>query len=155
MATVLDADGMPARITVAEFKDHYLAAFPKFTNSAYDPILVDAIDAVYTIFEGVNTLWKSSDVDSWYDKSVRCYMLLTAWYIVNLYPRMAAGIQSTGGLPVLSKRIGDVAVHYIDTSRLNTADSVLESLHSNPYGNIALMMIRGSVKRFTINILKL
>jgi hypothetical protein len=156
MATPFDPlTNLPARIVVADFKDRYLAAFPKFTNPAYDPILADAIESVYIMFDGVNTLWKSTDIETWCNKTGQCYMFLIAWYIVNMYPRMAAGIHSSGGIPVLSKKIGDVVIHYMDTSRMNTADSVLESLRSNPYGNMALTMIRSSTRRFTISVMKL
>ncbi len=151
MATVF-TDGLPARITVADFKRAYLAAFPRFTDPLNDPILADAIDSVYTMFDGVNYLWKCIDDDSWYNKTTRCYILLTAWYIANLYPRLASGIQSTGGMPILSKKIGDVSVHYMDTSRLSTTDDVLNSLKSNPYGNMALMMIRSAPARFALKI---
>jgi hypothetical protein len=153
MAAVF-VDGLPQRIAVADFKDAYLAAFPKFTNAEYDPIIEDAINAVYTMFNGAQYLWKSRDTDTWYDKTVRCYLYLVAWYIVNLYPRMSAGIQSTGGMPILAKKIGDVTIHYMDSSRLSTADDVLNSLKSNPYGNMALMMIRSAPARFAMHVIK-
>jgi hypothetical protein len=151
MATVF-ADGLPARITVADFKRAYLAAFPRFTDPLNDTILEVAIAAVYDMFDGVARLWQSRDDDAWYNKTTRCYTLLTAWYITNLYPRLAAGIQSTGGMPVLSKKIGDVSIHYMDTSRLSTTDEVLQSLRSNPYGSMALMMIRSAPKRFAMRL---
>jgi hypothetical protein len=66
---------------------------------------------------------------------------------------MAAGIQSTGGMPVVSKKIGDVTIHYADMSKLSTADQVLESLRSNPYGNMALMMIRSAPARFKMSVI--
>lgn len=145
-------DGTPQRVTVADFKRSYLAAFPKFSDTANDPIIEDAIDAVYTMFDGVGYLWQRAGDDAWYDKSRRCYLHLVAWYIADLYPRMAAGIQSTGGMPILSKKIGDVAIHYIDTARLSTAESVLEGLKSNPYGVKALMMIRSAPSRFKLRV---
>jgi hypothetical protein len=150
MATAF-LDGLPLKITVADFKRTYLAAFPKLTDDSYDPIVQDAIDAVYTMFNGVATLWQSEDTDMWYDKTVRCYLYLAAWYIANLYPKIALGIQSTGGMPILSKKIGDVAIHYMDTSNLNSADAVLANLRSNPYGNMALTMIAGAASRFRLH----
>lgn len=152
MATMF-IDGVPATITVADFKRAYLAAFPAFTATSRDSIIQDAIDAVYTIFDGVNTLFKTRDEDAWYNKTVRCFLCLVAWYIADLYPKLAIGIHSTGGMPMLSKKIGDVTIHYMDTTKLSTTDSVLESLRSNPYGNKALMMIRGAAVRFKINVL--
>ena len=153
MATVF-VDGVPAKLTVADFKRAYLAAFPKFKDRANDEILQDAIDAVYIMFDGVNILWACGDQDVWYDKATRCYLHLIAWYIANVYPRYAPGIQSTGGMPILSKKIGDVTIHYMDTSKLNSADSVLMSLKSNPYGNMALMMISGAPARFRLSTLR-
>jgi hypothetical protein len=152
---VIFTDGLPARITASDFKRSHLAAFPKFTVSSNDPLLLEAIEAVYDIFSGVGTLWQSAGDIEWYDKTVRCYKLLTAWYIANMYPRFAAGIQSTGGMAILKKKIGDVEVHYMDTSKLSTADSVLESLRSNPYGNMALMMIRSAPCRFKLRVTRI
>jgi|GEM_PF-1964364 len=152
MAAVL-VGGVPDRITAADFKRYYLAAFPKFADAKYDEILFDAIDAVYTMFDGVSTLWKRAGDEAWIAKTIRCYLLLVAWYIVNLYPRMAAGVQSTGGMPIRSKKIGDVTINYMDTSHLTTTDSILESLKANPYGAMALMMIRSAPARFKISVI--
>jgi hypothetical protein len=146
-------DGKPSRITAADFRRSYLAAFPKLSDPKNDPILDDAIEAVYIMFDGVNDLWARSGQSAWLDKTARCYTLLVAWYIANLYPRMAAGVQSTGGMPIKSKKIGDVTINYMDTSRLSTADAVLESLKSNPYGSMALLMIRGAPCRFRMTVI--
>lgn len=145
-------DGVPEKLTVADFKRAYLAAFPRFADTARDPIIEDAIDSVYTMFDGVSYLWDKAGESVWYDKTRRCYLHLVAWYIADLYPRLAAGIQSTSGMPILSKKIGDVAIHYIDTSKLSTTDSVLEGLKSNPYGVKALMMIRSAPARFKLRV---
>lgn len=153
MAVILK-DGIPAKITVADFKRTHLAAFPRFASGDYDAILQDAIDSVYDIFTGVGVLWKIAGADEWYTKTVRCYLLLTAWYIVDVYPRFAIGVQSTGGMPILRKKIGDVDIHYMDTSRLSTANSVLQSLKSNPFGVKAHMMICGAPARFMLHVTK-
>ena len=131
-----------------------MAAFPKLVDAANDVVVDDAIETVYTMFNGVQTLWQSNNEQEWYDKTTRCYLLLTAWYVADMYPRLAVGIQSTGGLPILSKKIGDVTIHYADTSKVNTMDSVLESLKSNRFGNKALMMIRSSPIRFRLQVTK-
>lgn len=153
MAVIFN-DGKPAKVTVADFKRVYLAAFPRFANPANDGILQEAIDSVYDIFTGVGYLWGVAGEQEWYDKTVRCFLLLTAWYIADVYPRFAIGVQSSGGMPILRKKIGDVDIHYMDTSRLSTAESVLESLRSNPYGGKALMMIRGAPSRFKLQVRK-
>ena len=151
---VIFSGGLPARITVADFKRSHLAAFPRLANAGNDPIVQESIEAVYDMFTGVSTLWATADEQEWYDKTVRCYKFLVAWYIADLYPTFALGVQSTGGMQILSKKIGDVTIHYADTSKLNTADSVLESLRSNPYGNKALVMIRSAPGRFTLRVTK-
>lgn len=140
------------RITAADFRRRYLAAFPKLIDTALDAVLDDAIDAVYTMFDGVSSLWRGSGADAWSDKTRLCYLHLAAWYITNLYPRLAPGIQSTGGMPIKSKKLGDITINYLDT-KLSTTDSVLESLRSNPYGNMALMMIRGAPGRVKLSVI--
>lgn len=149
---VIFSGGVPAKITVADFKRAHLAAFPRFVDNARDNIVQEAIDAVYDMFTGVSHLWDTADEQEWYDKTVRCFCFLTAWYVADVYPRYAIGVHSTGGLPILRKKIGDVDIHYMDTSRLSTADSVLQSLRSNPYGNKALMMIRSAPARFQLRV---
>lgn len=149
MAIILN-NGVPARITVPDFKNSYLASFPAFTDPSKDPIIEDAINAVYDIFSGVNTLWDMADLGEWYDKAVRCYKLLAAWYIADMYPRLAIGIQGTGGMPILEKKIGDLTIKYADTSRLGSTDAVLEMLKSNPFGSKAYFMIKGAPKRWRL-----
>lgn len=151
---VIFSDGVPAKITASDFKRAHLASFPRFASTQYDGVLQEAIDSVYDMFTGVRYLWKNAGEEEWYQKTVRCYLLLTAWYIADVYPRFALGIQSSGGMPILRKKIGDLDIHYMDTSRLSTADAVLESLRSNPYGGKALMMIRGAPSRFILHVHK-
>lgn len=149
MAVILN-NGVPARITVSDFKSSYLASFPAFTDPKKDPIIEDAINAVYDIFYGVNTLWSMAEVSEWYDKAVRCYKLLTAWYIADMYPRFALGIQGTGGMPILEKKLGDLTIRYADPSRFGSTDAVLEALRSNPFGSKAYLMIKGAPKRWLL-----
>ena len=149
---LLFSEGVPARITKEDFKYSMLAAFPRFTDAKNDGIIDDAIGAVYDIFSGVNTLWEGRNTAEWYQKSSRCYTLLTAWYIADLYPRLAVGIQSTGGIPMLEKKIGDVTIKYADTTKLGSTDSVLEMLKSNPYGSKAYLMIKGAPKRWLLQV---
>lgn len=151
MAVIL-SNGVPARITVQDFKSSYLASFPVFVDPSKDPIIQDAINAVYDIFYGVNTLWDLADIGEWYDKAVRCYKLLSAWYIADMYPRFAIGIHGTGGMPILEKKIGDLTIRYADSSRLGSTDSVLEALKSNPFGVKAYMMIKGAPKRWLLRV---
>lgn len=147
---VIFASGVPARITIEDFKSAYLAAFPAFLDASRDPVIEDAIAAVYDIFSGVNTLWSMAEKQEWYDKATRCYKLLAAWYIADLYPRLALGVQSTGGLPILEKRIGDVMIKYADTTKLGSTDAVLDMLRSNPYGAKAYQMIKSAPKRWLL-----
>ena len=152
MGVAIFENGAPARITISDFKHSMLAAFPKFTDAANDPIIDDAISAVYDIFTGVNTLWSNADKQEWYDKAKRTYLLLTAWYIADLYPKYAVGIHSTGGMPMLEKKIGDVTIKYADTARLGSVDAVLEALKSNPYGAKAYFNIKGAPNRFLLRV---
>lgn len=150
MAVIFN-DGVPAKITVADFKYEFLASFPKFVGNENDRVIANTIDTVYAMFNGVGNIWRYEKPQDWYDKTVKCYLHLAAWYITAMYPRFAARVQSTGGMMIVKKKIGDVEIHYPDTSRANSADEVLNMLRSNPFGNIALMMIRSAVTRFQIS----
>lgn len=167
MAAIFE-NGVPAKITSSDFRYWMLAAFPKLAGlsvpedeasadekkrvAAADMVLNDAIQSVYDMFTGVNTLWKIADKNEWYDKAQRCYLLLAAWYIADLYPRYAVGVHSTGGMPILEKKIGDVMIKYVDSSRLGSTDAVLESLKSNRYGAKAYIMIKGAPGRFLMSV---
>ena len=75
--------------------------------------------------------------------------LLVAWYITDLFPDYAVGVQSSGGIPVKSKIIGGVKITFGDTihtkGNINNAD-LLNSLLSNSFGAKAYFMIKASGK---------
>jgi hypothetical protein len=143
-----DGRNVPARITISDFRRYYLQNFPSVSDSSYDDILQDAIDTVYTMFTGINTLWDIQPVDIWYDKSRTCYRLLTAWYVADQYPSLVAGVPVMGAIPLKAKRIDGVRIDFADTYGENSAnEDLLESLKSNPWGIKARMMIKAAAKR--------
>jgi hypothetical protein len=148
----LFSEGAPVKITANDFKRAYLASFPKFTDTRLDSIIDDSIDAVYAMFNGVQHLFDHEARQEWYDKTVRCYKLLTAWYIADMYPKYASGIKQLGGITVSRKKIGDVDITYNTGQKRSTAEEVLDALKSNDFGVKALMMIRSSGKRIKIQV---
>jgi hypothetical protein len=149
MQEAVFVDGIPARITIADFRRFHLQSFPQLADSQYDDIITDAIDAVYAMFTGVKTLWDMEPKQVWYEKTVLCYRLLVAWYIADLYPEFIAGASVMGGTPLKRKKVDGVDITFPDASAGNGNKDYLDllaSLRSNPFGSKALAMIRCSAK---------
>jgi hypothetical protein len=140
---------VPAKITVGDFRRYFLMSFPKLGAEEYDGIIQEAIDMVYAMFTGVNTMWDMHPDAVWYEKSHVCYRLLTAWYLADNYPSFVAGVTVMGGLPLKRKKVDGVDLTFADwtVSGNKEYQDVLESLKSNPWGNKARLMIRASAKR--------
>jgi hypothetical protein len=148
---VLDEDGgsVPQKITVEDFRRYFLAQFPKLGDEEQDELIQDAIDTVYAIFTGVQTLWDMHKTPVWYDKTQTCYRLLTAWYIADLYPAFVAGVPVMGGIPLKRKKIDGVDLTFAAAavSGNKNYEDLLDSLNSNPWGRKARLMIKASAKR--------
>jgi hypothetical protein len=140
----------PPRITVADFRRYFLQNFPKVSDAGYDPLIQDAIDTVYSMFAGINTLWDMHGADVWRDKTRACYRLLTAWYVADMNPALVAGMPvMAGGMPLKRKRIDGVDLVFGEAASVKNAhyEDLLESLLSNPWGVKARMMIKTAAKR--------
>lgn len=142
---------VPAKITVEDFRRHYLASFPKLAAEKYDGLVQDAIDAAYAAFSGVSTLWDRQPKRVWHDKTVLCYRLLTAWYIADKYGDLVPGTLSIGGLPLARRKVDGVDLTFDTSLTRSEADGAyrdtLSCLKSNSWGRMALMMIQTSAKR--------
>ena len=153
MAEAVFIDGKPVKITIHDFRRHHLYSFPRLRNEEYDNLISDAIDRVYDIFSGVGTLWDlHRDRQVWYDKTITCYLLLTAWYIAEKYSVLAPGVPTIDGLR--QKKVDGVSLTF-DTERTKGGvdggyHDVLAGLKSNRFGRTALMMIQSSGKRALI-----
>ena len=147
-------DGKPLRINREDFRRQFLTSFPKLAgldnNSASeaDNIIDGAIESVYDIFTGVATLWNLQDKQTWFDKTRRCYLYLTAWYIADMFPKYVAGVTVMGAVPLKEKKIGGVDIKF-DTEFLSSGRGldVLKGLLSNPFGKMSYMMITTCAKR--------
>ena len=146
-------DGKPLRINREDFRRQFLTSFPKLAglehnSSEADNIIDGAIESVYDIFTGVATLWNLHDKQTWFDKTRRCYLYLTAWYIADNFPKYVSGITVMGAIPLKEKKIGGVDIKF-DTDYLNSGSgtNLLRGLLSNPFGKSAYMMITCCAKR--------
>jgi hypothetical protein len=141
---------VPAKITIADFRRYFSASFPKLVAEEHDGLIQDAIDTVYAIFTGVNTIWDMHPDTVWYEKSQVCYRLLTAWYIADRYPEMSAAYASIDGLPLKRRKVDGVdltvATELLEDASAQT-QGALNDLKSNGFGRKALLMIRASAKR--------
>jgi hypothetical protein len=150
MADAVFVDGVPARITVEDFRRHFLMSFPKLADESKDGLISDAIDEVYAMFTGVGTMWDMQPQQTWYDKTVVCYRFLVAWYVADAYPEFVAGVPTMGGVLLKRKKIDGVDLTFADgavgTGNKDYQD-LLASLKSNPWGNKAYLMMRASAKR--------
>lgn len=127
-------------------------SFPKLADEDKAGVLAEAIDAVYTMFSGVGTLFDLHDAQTWYSKTQLLYRLLVCWYIADQYPLLVAGTPVMGGVPLKSKKIAGIAITYQDNDNRGglSYQDLLSGLKSNPWGNKAYLMIRGSAKRIKI-----
>lgn len=146
-------DGKPLRINREDFRRQFLASFPKLSGidnsvSDADAIIDEAIEATYDMFTGVATLWDKHDAQTWFNKTRRCYLYLTAWYIADMFPKYVAGVTVMGAVPLKEKKIGGVDLKF-DTEYLNGGKglNVLKGLLSNPFGKMAYTMITCCAKR--------
>lgn len=141
--------GRPEKITKVWFRTRYGQNFPDLLAEDKDDILNTCIEDVYTLFYGVGELWSHMDREEYVLKTQLCYGLLTAWYITDLFPEMALGVMSTGGIPLKSKQIGGTKIMFGETASktgsINNAD-LLQSLKSNSFGAKAYLMIKTSGK---------
>lgn len=149
-------DGKPLRINREDFRRQFLASFPKLagleqgSNDA-DTIIDSAIEAAYDMFTGVATLWNKHEAQTYFDKTRRCYLYLTAWYIADMYPKYVSGVPVMGAVPLKEKKIGGVDLKF-DTDFLNSGkgQNLLRGLLSNPFGKMAYMMIENCSKRIAL-----
>jgi hypothetical protein len=149
-------DGKPLRINREDFRRQFLTSFPKLAGlngnaTEADSIIDNAIESVYDIYTGVATLWNLHDKQTWFDKTRRCYLYLTAWYIADMYPKYLAGVTVMGAVPLKEKKIGGVDIKF-DTEFLSSGRGldVLKGLLSNPFGKMAYMMIQTCSKRIML-----
>jgi hypothetical protein len=142
---------VPAKMTVEDFRRRCLASFPKLGSEEHDGLIQGAIDAVYAMFSGVNTLWDMQPKQVWRDKTLLCYLLLVEWFITDLRPELSAAYASVDGLPLKERRVDGVDLKFETGFLQETAGTAgqdtLGVLKSNHFGRTALMMIRASAKR--------
>ena len=141
-------DKLPLRITKDDFKRFYLANFPGLA-SGHDDIIDNAIENVYTLFHGVQTIWAWQPKQVWFDKTRLCFLHLAAWYIADINPTYLRGTTSMGGVKLRRKRIGDTDITFDNEVASKVADfqNLLGGLLSNPFGKQAYMMIETCGKR--------
>lgn len=149
MDYIITSEGRPLQIDKSWFRTRYGQNFPDLLNAEKDAFLDTCISDVYTLFYGVGDLWEHMDRKEYVTKTQLCYGLLVAWYITDLFPDLALGVVSTGGIPLKSKQIGGVKITFGETASkagaVNNAD-LLQSLKSNSFGAKAYMMIKTSGK---------
>lgn len=149
MDYIITSEGRPLQIDKSWFRTRYGQNFPDLLNAEKDAFLDTCISDVYTLFYGVGDLWEHMDRKEYITKTQLCYGLLVAWYITDLFPDLALGVVSTGGIPLKSKQIGGVKIMFGETASkagaVNNAD-LLQSLKSNTFGAKAYMMIKTSGK---------
>jgi hypothetical protein len=142
-------DGKPAKITAFDFRRHHLQSFPKLADPEYDGLIMEAVDTVYSIFYGVSEGWDMHKKEVWFERTRRCYLLLTAWYIADRYPGFAVGASVMGGLPLKRKRVGPVDLTFADGA-FDSASQMRTALRSNVWGSQALIMIESMPRRFLL-----
>ena len=147
--------GLPAPITPDDWRRYHLQSFPAFADEDKkelgEEILKEAIEAIYSMWVGVSYLWQGHDRQVWFEKTRLCYRLLVCWYIADLYPDYSRGILSTGGLPIVNKKIGPISLTYGKEALTPSSLDLLAPLLSNPFGAKAHLMIKTCYRRTKID----
>jgi hypothetical protein len=146
MAEAVFVDGVPAKVTIHDFRRHHLQSFPSLADSGYDNLLEDAIDAVYAIFSAVGKLWDWQPEQVWFEKTTLCYRLLVCWLVTDQYPELSKNYASYNGMPLEQKRIDGVMLKFQKRPLADNPDPML-ALKSNDFGRKALFMIQTAAKR--------
>jgi len=151
----LFVSGLPAPITPDDWRRHHLQSFPAFLDDDMkengEMIINDAIETIYSMWVGVSYLWQGHDAQVWYEKTRLCYRLLICWYIADLYPLYARGLISTGGLPIVRKKIGPIDIAFNKEALSAGSLDLLSPLLSNAFGAKAHLMIKTVYKRTKIS----
>lgn len=120
----------------------YAANFPNLTDDEIN----DGYEIVSTMFSGVNSLWSVLDDETRSAKRTLCMNLLTAWYLLDLYPTASTGVIGNGGMALSSKSIGGTSLSFQDMD----AQEGIKQLNSNVFGQKALMLIQSAPERYGI-----
>lgn len=154
MEKAIFADGVPLRITVQDIRRWHLASFPDLAEEENTPIIEEAIDAVYVMFSGSETLFDMHPKQVWYNKTRILFRWLTCWYIASNYPMFVASAETgnvaVGSMPLRAKKIGPITLTYQDQfvkGQNPDYQNLLSSLQLNSWGRQAYDMIRSSAKR--------
>lgn len=106
-------------------KDHFTEDFTEAQFNA-------ALDYLETRFVGVqNSFWLALPDELRQKKINCCFSDLMAWYIADTYPSEAIAVAGTGGMPLLQKTIGGVAITYKNSTMVKGA---LDFLNTNLFG---------------------
>jgi len=143
-------NGVPAKITVADFRRYHLQSFPSLRGGDADEFLQNAIDTVYTMFYGVATGWDMQPAQIWFEKTQLAYRLLVAWLIADQYPELASGVISIDGIK--RKKIDGVDITF--NTDLLTGNNPLDWLKSNDFGRKVLMMAGTMPRRALLRVTK-
>ena len=143
-------DGVPARVTVADFRRYHLQSFPSLREPESDDLIQNAIDTVYTMFPGASTAWDLHDRQMWFEKTQLAYRLLAAWLIADQYPDLMSGVISIAGIK--KKKVDGVDIMF--DPGIFSGDSPLMWLKSNDFGRKVLMMSGTMPKRALLRVEK-
>lgn len=147
-------NGYPDKIDARYFRSRYGDKFSVLLDDDKTDFLLSVIDDVYSMFWGVQQLWKRLPPEVWYSKTRLCFSLLVAWYITDNFPEYADGVASSSGIPLRAKSIGQIRLEFGETNpsqKLKEGQTdLLSMLRSNPFGNKAYLMIKSSPENLCI-----
>ena len=128
-------------MTVQEFMFRH-----NFSEEVTDNIVENAIQVIQTEWAGVKTLWHTMPSAIRKAKRNLCMQYLVAWWLADAYPTAVVGVFTTGGIPLESKKIGNVHLTFAERS---TQDA-LTSLRSNFFGLKVLDMLNAVPEVFQL-----
>lgn len=136
--------GKIEKLLVGDFRFRH-----RFLSSLTDDLIAEALQAVNAQFSGVYRLWAFLPPDERKAKRELCINYLLGWWLANSYPDYAVGVQGVGAVPLSSKKIGPIALHYRDTIR-QAGSGTLDMLTTNEFGLNALMMLQTAPESYML-----
>lgn len=115
-----------------------------------DAQIAQALQMVNAQFSGVYTLWSILPPEEARSKRELCINYLLGWQLAYSFPENAVGVQGVGAVPLTSKKIGPIALHYRDLVR-QAGSGMLDMLTTNEFGIQALLMLQTAPEMFMLS----
>jgi hypothetical protein len=125
----------------------YAQFFPGLYNEVGAAPMVDYACALIEVeWAGIFQLWQNDSATLQAQKQFNLEAYLVAWWLTDMLPEQASGVQGDGGMPLTSKSIGGVSVTRKDMG----LQAGMKQLESNAFGIKAAHLFMSAPERMII-----